>query len=374
MDGETDNKDIDECKNNNKKIANLIHLLEKAIEFGEKKDNNHFALHGHIVWKEEIKHNKGGANESKKENDAPDGKGVQGEDFEFHSTEFSFDEDLKLSTASLIKSKLEEYCKKEDIEEAVFNVNTRLPSDSYGCQENWNYPLLKNYLNTLASESTSKDKKGLFTKDRKGNPVIKEGTSFALRLVVQIDEKIEEIIFVKLINFKNAYSKSKKRLLIDIEKLSKAQNLGKFVVLEPDSFDCAIYGNMLFVFHISRFFYLFVPIEVVRNVVGSRLNEMEISIVNPKILYSHAKNPFKMRDLFYFISQGCEIPDREEIEKNIKFMRDSGVKGDLFDLTEDNKIICTEENANLVLSYIAKKLGLRIFDKRLGNVEAFREL
>ncbi len=148
----------------------------------------------------------------------------------------------------------------------------------------------------------------------------------------------------------------------------------RFVIIEPDNFDCAVFGDKLFVFHPVNFYYLFVPTDILKESILEKREEIGETISDPDMLISAANRPSKVRDLYYFVSQGSKIPEKEEIKKDLEILNQYGVKEKLFSITEDNKITCTEENASLVLSYISKKLGLRISDKRLLNVEASSQL
>ena len=105
--------------------------------------------------------------------------------------------------------------------------------------------------------------------------------------------------------------------------------------------------------------------------IEARKKEMENTIDNSDYVITYAKKmPAYVRDLYFFIESQSKIPDKDTITKDIQIMKDAGVSEDIFELSAENKIICTEKNAGLVLSYVSKKLGLRISDKRLVNVEA----
>jgi hypothetical protein len=58
------------------------------------------------------------------------------------------------------------------------------------------------------------------------------------------------------------------------------------------------------------------------------------------------------------------------INEDLQIIKMAGVQRALFTINNQGKIDCNEQNAGLVLSYLAKKLGLNITDKRLMNIEA----
>lgn len=348
-----------------KEIDKLINFLEDFTnEPEDNKKNTNLKLHGHLVWKEKDKSN----NQEKRDSNNTNGTATN-ESFKFNTTDFEFRDKVREEIAATIKDKLSKIKKHKEEE---FQVNKRLPSDSYGYQNSWgqSYNKLVSYIDVLSNSSTSTDKKGLVKGNKKSKKTLLDSSSFATRFVKNTGNGNEELIFIKLLNVKHALSKSKRKIIIDLDKLSNSQSLVDSVIIEPDTFDCAVFGDQLFVFHPVNFYYLFVPTDILKESILEKKEEIGETISDPDVLISAANRPSKVRDLYYFVSQGSKIPEKEEIKKDLEILNQYGVKEKLFSITEDNKIKCTEENASLVLSYISKKLGLRISDKRLLNVEA----
>ena len=356
-----------------KELDKLIDFLEDFTKVPEgNKKNTNLKLHGHLVWKEKDKSTKQ-KNQDNKNTNATATTNVMNESFHFNATDFEFSDKLRREIAITIKDKLSHV---RNQSEEQFQVNIRLPSDSYGYQNSWgkSYNALVSYIGALSDSSTSKDKKGLIVDGKTDKKTLKSISSFATRFVKNTGNGNSELIFIKLLNMKNALSNSKRKIVLDLDKLSNAQSLVNSVVIEPDTFDCAVFGDQLFVFHPAYFYYLFVPTDILKERIIERKEEIGNTISEPDLLIFAANIPSRVRDLYYFVSQGSKIPEKEEIKKDLEILEKYGVEEKLFSLTEDNKIKCTEENAPLVLSYISKKLGLRISDKRLLNVEASSQL
>lgn len=361
-----------ERKQESKEIDKLINFLEDFTKVPE--DNRkitNLKLHGHIVWKGKDKSHRRKKQDSTNTNAAASNDTPK-ENFEFDATDFEFNDKVKNDIAITIKEKL---VRSKNLDEEQFQVNRRLPSGSYGYQNTWeqSYGSLGSYIDALSISSTSKDKKGLMTKGGNGKKILQNSSSFAIRFVKNANGEKKQLIFIKLLNMKNALSKSKRKIILDLDELSKSQSLLNSVIIEPDTFDCAVFGNELFVFHPVYFYYLFVPTDILKERIKEKREDIGKSISDPDLLISAANKPSKIRDLYYFVSQDSKIPEKEEIENDLKILKQYGVKQKLFSITEDDKIECTKENASLVLSYISKKLGLRISDRRLLNVEASTE-
>ncbi len=353
-----------------KEIDKLIDFLEDFTnETEDNKKNTHLKLHGHLVWKEKDKRDK-----QKKQDNSNANDRTTTESFKFNTTDFLFRDKVRKDIANTIKDKLSDIKKHKEEEE--FQVNKRLPSDSYGYQNSWgkSYNALFSYIDVLSNSSTSTDKKGLLKENKNSEKRNQDISSFTIRFLKNTGNGNEELIFIKLLNLKHALSKSKRKIILNLDQLSNSQSLVDSVIIEPDNFDCAVFGDKLFVFHPVNFYYLFVPTDILKESILEKREEIGETISDPDMLISAANRPSKVRDLYYFVSQGSKIPEKEEIKKDLEILNQYGVKEKLFSITEDNKITCTEENASLVLSYISKKLGLRISDKRLLNVEASSQL
>ncbi len=334
-------------------------VIRELIDFFHDFETSNNTVFGHVVWKKRIKTTK------------VSGEGLDPESVEkpnFRSTEYAFESDLGITVAKAIEEKLS----KIHYDELKFQLNKRLPNESYGVEEGWNYEILREYLGSLTSSSTSDDKKDLVFKDKDGHKRIEDGTSIALRFVKFSENKRKEAVFIKLLNIKHALARSKQRVILDLKKEIRARSIGEYIIIEPDNFDCAVFEDKLFMFHSSYFYYLFVPTQFLSKEIEKKKIEMEKTIQNPEYLISFAKLPAHTRDLYYF-SQNSKIPSKKEILLDLKLMEPANNKEKLFELSADNKIICTKENAGLVLSYVCKKLGLRISDKRLLNVESSTE-
>lgn len=369
VEGKKSNKKIEETP---KKIDELIDFLRRFLENSTNKNDDKIQIDakGHIVWKEKLKPKAKNKGKEVKEDASKDGEGKYREDLTFASTEFKFEDSSFLDLGYVIKAKLRTIRKQD---EKSFQINEKLPQGSYGYENDWKYDILTDYLNSLTSSFTSNYKKNLIEKDKKGHKKVKEGTSSAVTLIINDNGMQEEATFINLLNVKSTIAKNRGKIIVDLDKKIKTQRITKdLIILEPDVFNCAIFGNKLFVFNSAYFFYMFVPRSILLKEIEARRGEMDKSLVNAEKLISYAeKMPSHTRDLYYFVAKGSAIPDRNTIEHDIKLIRDAGVKNDIFRLDQNDKLICDDKNAGLVLSYISRKLGLRISDKRLLNVEAY---
>lgn len=346
-------------KTNEKQLNKVKEFLSKFIaevKLNNSKSNNILAR-GHLVWKENLKNRPKKETEEKEDDEA----------FKFYSTEFDFSKDFALSLANTIYEKLEQLIK---LDQQDFTVNQKMTHESYGYENNWKYDVLEDYLKSMCS-LTSKDKKNLIT-EGDGRKKVKAGTSLALEFIRWDDGKQVRIFFIILINLKNALSKSSKKILLNLDKLSETKKIeNDTLIIEPDSFDCIVFEKELFVFNQIYFYYLFFPIRLLESEIEKSRSKIEKSINNSDSLISYAKkNPAHVRDLYYFVSKEAQIPPVKMIEDDLKVIQTAGVKRSLFTITTDGRIDCNEHNAGLVLSYLVKKLGLKIHDRRLMNVEA----
>ena len=368
--GENNKEAVD--KEKNKELDKLIKFLDRFIVCGENTKNGTIEVdaEGHVAWKE-IKgsqiNEKSNANAGNEEGNEDEDK--EYDNFDFYSIQLEFKRKDVNGLAKVIRSRLKKLIK---FDEVSFNVNQRLTQDAYGYADKSNYPILIKYIESLKRSSTSHYRKDLVKKNKNGKMIVKPGTSISIRLEFNENGKREEATFINLINIRNALSKTRGKVIVDINETFKAQKLSDNIfILEPDIFFCAIFGDDLFIFNLPYFFYMFVPTPILMKHIESRKKEMEKTVVNSEYLIKYAKKmPAHVRDLYFFIENASKIPEKETIEKDINIMKNAGVEGDIFELSEDNKITCTEKNAGLILSYISKKLGLRISDKRLVNVEA----
>ena len=346
-----------------KQLDKVKEFLGKFIAEAERNNSNssNILARGHVVWKENLK-NRPKKEAKEKEND---------EAFKFYSTQFDFSKDFALSIAKTINEKLEQLI---ELDQQEFKVNQKMTHGSYGYDNNWKYDVLEDYLKSMSS-LTSKDKMNLITEEE-GRKKIKGGTSLAIEFIRMEDGKQVSIFFIILINLKNALSKSSKKILINLDKLSETKKIARdTLVIEPDSFDCIVFDKDLFVFNQIYFYYLFVPTSKLESEIEESKSKMEKGINNLDSLISYAKkNPAHVRDLYYFVSKEARIPDIKVIQSDLKVIQTAGVKRALFTITKDGKIDCNEDNAGLVLSYLVKKLGLNITDRRLMNVEASTEV
>ena len=343
---------------NGKQLNKVKEFLDKFISEAENNPHgNNIQALGHVIWKENMRHR------PKKEPKGKDGD----DEFEFYSTQFEFSEDSAASIGKTINEKLERLIKWDEEE---FRINQKLTHGSYGYEKDWEYDVLNDYLHSM-NASTSKNKRKLITKE-KGNKKVKEGTSLAIQFIRMEAGKQVSIFFIILINLRSALSKSSKKILLNLDKLSKAQKVASEVlVIEPDSFHCIVFDKDLFVFNQIYFYYLFVPTIVLQSEIEESRSKIETGINNIDSLISYAKrNPAHVRDLYYFVSKGAQIPDIKVINEDLQIIKMAGVQRALFTINNQGKIDCNEQNAGLVLSYLAKKLGLNITDKRLMNIEA----
>lgn len=351
-----------------KEIDGLFGFLEsfRGVQ-GSSEASSGISCYGHIVWKKKDKKQK--ANNKKSDETKENADESSEENLSFLATEFEFETRAIKALSDIIFEKLREYKKQNEVE---FSVNKRLDTGSYGHVKEWkqSYNLLASYYGALTEQSTSNDKKGLVSKGKHGQKELEKGSSFAMRFVKESNGERQEAVFIKLLYMKKALSSSKKKLILNLDKLSKAQNINNSVIIEPDTFDCAIFGDRLFIFHQIHFYYLFVPNSILKGIIMEHRDEIGKAITDPEPLINEAnKNTGKIRDLYYFVSNKSKIPERAEIEKDLGIIRNVNPDRKLFEITEDGRINCNEENAGLVLSYISRKLGLRISDKRLVNVE-----
>lgn len=359
-----------------KEIDKLIDFLERFKEDCEiKKGDIQTYVKGHIVWKEKktIRRNTNVKKDKDKDSDEMKEDDV---DFIYLSTEFEFSPDSFKDLANANISKLSSLRK---LDERVFKINERLPHGSYGYisnldPNNLDTNLLTSYLSSLTETFTSNYKEGLIQKKEGGKEgrKIKDGTSLAITFM----RNEEKATFINLINLKNALTKSRAKIILNLDKKFKAMKISPdSLIMESDVFNCVVFGDELFVFNSSHFFYMFMPTKVLLKEIETRKSEMDETLVNKEHVISYAeKNAAHARDLYYFLAKGSKIPEKDEIEKDLKIMKEAGVDGDIFTLNENNMIICSKENAGLVLAYISKKLGLRISDKRLVNVESATNL
>lgn len=353
--GEVEMKEID-------KLMDFLERFRKDCE--SRKEDIQTYVKGHIVWKEKktIQHN---VNLKKDKDIDSDEMKEDDVDFTFMSTEFEFTPDSFKDLANANISKLGSFRK---FDERAFQINERLPHGSYGYVSNLDSNLLIDYLSSLTSTFTSNYKKGLIQKGRKGGRKIKDGTSLAITFM----RNEEKATFINLINLKNALAKNRAKIILNLDKKFKAMKISTdSLIMESDAFNCVVFGSELFVFNSSYFFYMFMPTKVLLREIDKRKSEMDMTLVNKEYLISYAeKTAAHTRDLYYFLAKDSKIPDKNVIENDLKIMKDAGVNNNIFTLNEKNMIICSEENAGLILAYISKKLGLRISDKRLINVES----
>ncbi|MCL4420988.1 MAG: hypothetical protein M1477_04800 [Candidatus Thermoplasmatota archaeon] len=364
-------KNVDN-KEKNKEIDKLIAFLERFIVASKNgnKDDIQVDAKGHIAWKETLKEKvKEGSKESDAYHSEESEEEKESDSFAFYSILFEFKRDDFATLATVIESKLKKLRKNEEVN---FNVNQRLFQGFYGHGRKSEYRILIEYLESLNGSFTSNYKKDLVKRDKNGKVTTKSGTSISIRIKINENDKSEEATFINLIDVKNALSKSRGKVIVDLSKEFKAQKISQNIfILSPDVFFCAILGDDLFVFNLPYFFYMFVPTPILMKEIEKRKSEMESSVVDSQNLIEYArKMPAHVRDLYFFIESGSKIPDKDTIMEDIQIMKRAGVSDDMLTLTSDNKINCTEANAALVLSYVSKKLGLRISDKRLVNVEA----
>lgn len=363
-------KNVDN-KDETKEIDKLICFLDRFINASknENDDNIQVDAKGHIAW---IERTMVKIDEGIKKSDPFPSEGDEEEkeydNLSFYSIGFEFQRDDFTALATVIKSKLK---KLKNYNEMKFNINQRLPQDFYGYGKKSEYPILIKYLESINGSITSNYRKDLVKRRQNGKISIKPGTSTSIVIKINENGKSEEATFINRINIQNALSKSRGKVIVDLNKKFKAQRISQNIfILEPDVFFCATLGDDLFVFNLPYFFYNFVPTSILIKDIEKRTNEIENSVSNAQHLIKYArKMPAHVRDLYFFIESKSKIPDKDTITKDIEIMKQAGVSDDMFELTSDNKINCTEENAALVLSYISRKLGLRISDKRLVNVE-----
>ena len=361
--------EVNENEKKSKEIEELIGFLEglRGVKDGGDAPSG-ISCYGHIVWKKKDKMKKA---DNKNSDEAKGNADERAEEsLSFLATEFEFETRAIKSLSDIIYEKLKVY---EEQDETEFSVNKRLAAESYGYVKEWKqvYHILMSYYSAVTEQSTSNNKKGLVSKDKDGKKELEKGSSFAMRFVKISSEGRQEAIFIKLLNMKNALTSSKKKLILDLDKLSKAQNIKNSVIIEPDAFDCAIFGDKLFIFDQVYFYYLFVPTSLLKGVIMDHRDEIGKVITNPDPLIKEAsKNAGKIRDLYYFVSNESKIPQRGEIEKDLGVIRNVNPNRKLFEITGDGKIDCNKENAGLVLAYISRKMGLSIRDKELISIEA----
>lgn len=359
------NKSVDrDAKIENKKIEKLLDFLKefkKACE-NKSKQSSQVNVKGHIVWKETSESTPKG-NKDKKNNENLD------ENFIFESTEFDFSESSFKELASVNISKIESLMKRDEIE---FKINQRLPQDSYGCGSIDDFEILQTYMDAITNEITTNRKKGLIKTDKFGNKKIKEGTSLAIRFSMSRNGKKEEATFISIINLRNVLKKSNGKYILDLDKKIKSIGLSKNkLIIELDHFNFVTFGSEIFIINTAYFFYLFMPTKNLLNEIKKNRSNMEKSIEGVDYLIDYAeKNAVHTRELYYFVSKGSKIPDREEIDEQLEIMKKTAKRKVFFTLDKDNRIICTEENAKLIMSYISEKLGLRFSDKEILNLES----
>lgn len=354
-----------------KQIAVLTNFLKEFIKEGKtNKESPNIKVLGHLVWKLKIK--KSAEDEDKKGSNV--NSADENEDFDYNATEFTFSGELSINIAELILEKLEKQFRNK-YSEVEFEVNKKLFQRTYGYKKEWSYPLMEKYLKSFNS-STSRDKKNLISID-KGKRKIRDGTSIALEFKKVIDGTQESLVFINLVNLKNTLSNNKRKIILNLDKLSKAERISQdILILEPDKFDCAVCGDELFVFNLTYFQYMFEPIEELKKLIRSNQDEMEKnSIINSEALITYSERDHNyVRDLSYFVGAGAKIDSPDKIKSDIEFIKPYTKSENLFDVSDDGRIICNENNAGLVLSYISKKMGLLVSDRRLRNIEASSEI
>lgn len=359
----------DEKEKTPKEIDGLLEFLKefRGAQRGSEAPSG-ISCCGHIVWKEKDKKKK--ANNKKPDEASENADESSEENSRFLATEFEFESSSIKVLADIIYEKLDAYKKYDEVESSV---NKRLVAESYGYVKEWwqSYGILASYHGALTASSTSNNKKGLVSEGKNGRKELEKGSSFAIRFVKDSNGGRQEAVFIKLLKMKNALSSSRKKLILDLDRLSKAQNITNSVIIEPDSFDCAIFGDRLFIFHQVHFYYLFVPTNILRGVIMEHRNEIGKAVTDPDPLIREAnKHPSKTRDLYYFVSNGSKIPEKNEIERDLGIIRNANPNRTLFEVKEDGRIDCDEDNASLVLAYISKKMGISISDKELISIEA----
>lgn len=348
-------------------IDNLIDFMERFEKCSDSKDDEDMQvdIRGHFVWKSKKRSTKEEGRSG--ENGDSDTEG-DGEDYDLMSTQFDFNRVSFKEIAESGRKKLNSL--KASKKGAPFKIQEKLPQEDYGYAPIDDYPILKEYIESLGKSFTSNYKKGLSKK---------EGTSLAVRFSMwknkkdgeKNNEEKEEATFISLISFKNLLAKNRGKVLLDLDRKFKAMTMsGKQVVIDLDSFDVVVYGGKIFVINSTYFFYMFMPAKKLLEEIKRKKTDMEKSIQNVNHLIEYAaKNPMHTRELYYFVIKNSKIPDESTILNDLELMRKYNKNKVLFQF-EENRIICTKDTAKLVLSYISDKLGLRFSDKEILNLES----